>query len=39
MGRKTAAEKDLATLKTLKPKLAAELERVIKTGKEENGPV
>ena len=38
MGRKTAAEKDLATLKTLNPKLAAELERVIKTGKEENGP-
>ena len=34
MGRKTAAEKDLATLKTLNPKLAAELERVIKTGKE-----
>ena len=37
MDRKTAAEKDLAMLITLKPKLAVELERVIKTGKEENG--
>jgi hypothetical protein len=36
MGRKTAAEKDLATLKTLRPKLATELERVIKAGRNEN---
>jgi tetratricopeptide (TPR) repeat protein len=35
MGRKADAEKDLAKLKTLQPKLAAELEQVIKTGKEE----
>jgi Flp pilus assembly protein TadD len=36
MGRKADAEKDLATLKTLKPKLATELEQVIQTGNEEN---
>lgn len=35
MARKIDAEKDLATLKTLKPKLAAELEHVIQTGNEE----
>jgi tetratricopeptide (TPR) repeat protein len=36
MGRKVEAEKDLATLKGLKPKLANELEEVIQTGNEEN---
>jgi Flp pilus assembly protein TadD len=36
MGRKVEAEKDLATLKALKPKLANELEQVIQTGNEEN---
>jgi tetratricopeptide (TPR) repeat protein len=36
MGRKADAEKDLATLKALKPKLANELEEVIQTGKEED---
>ena len=36
MGRKVDAEKDLATLKALKPKLANELEEVIQTGNEEN---
>ena len=35
MGRKAEAEKDVATLKTLNPKLAAELEHVIQTGNEE----
>jgi Flp pilus assembly protein TadD len=35
MNRKADAEKDLATLKHLNPKLAAELEETIKTGKEE----
>src|SRR5882757_3893059 len=35
LGRKVDAEKYLATLKTLNPKLAAELEHVIETGKEE----
>jgi hypothetical protein len=35
MGRKVAAEKDLATLKTLNPKIASELEQVIQTGNEE----
>jgi len=35
MNRKADAEKDLATLKHLNPKLAAELEEAIKTGKEE----
>jgi hypothetical protein len=35
MGRKVEAEKDLATLKTLNPKLATELEHVIQTGNEE----
>ena len=35
MNRKADAEKDLATLKHLNPKLAAELEMTIKTGKEE----
>ena len=34
MGRKAAAEKDLATLKTLRPDLAAELDQVINTGRE-----
>ena len=36
MGRKADAEKDVATLKALKPKLASELEEVIQTGKEED---
>ena len=36
MGRKVDAEKDLATLKTLKPKLANELEQAIQTGNEED---
>ncbi|MGA8654983.1 MAG: tetratricopeptide repeat protein [Chthoniobacterales bacterium] len=35
MGRKAEAEKDLARLKTLSPKLATELENVIQTGNEE----
>jgi tetratricopeptide (TPR) repeat protein len=35
LGRKVDAEKDLATLKTLNPKLASELEHVIQTGNEE----
>jgi tetratricopeptide (TPR) repeat protein len=35
LGRKADAEKDLATLKTLDPKLATELEHVIQTGNEE----
>ena len=35
MGRKADAEKDLATLNALKPKLAAELEQAIQTGNEE----
>jgi hypothetical protein len=35
MGRKADAEKDLATLKTLNPKLATELEHAIQTGNEE----
>src|ERR1700724_303111 len=35
LGRKVDAEKDLATLKTLHPKLATELEHVIQTGNEE----
>jgi tetratricopeptide repeat protein len=39
MGRKSAAEKDLATLKTLNPRLAVELERVMKKGKESSGSV
>lgn len=39
MGRKADAEKDLATLKKLNPKLAGELEEFLKTGKEdEYGP-
>jgi tetratricopeptide (TPR) repeat protein len=36
MGRKAAAEKDLAKLKALRPSLATELERAIKAGKSEN---
>jgi tetratricopeptide (TPR) repeat protein len=32
MGRKAAAEKDLVTLKKLNPKLAGELEELLKTG-------
>jgi len=39
MHRKSAAEKDLATLKTLNPGLAVELERVMKKGKEASGSV
>ena len=35
MGRKADAEKDLATLKKLDPRLAADLEAYIKTGKED----
>jgi hypothetical protein len=35
MTRKIDAEKGLATLKTLKPKLATELEHAIQTGNEE----
>ena len=35
MGRKTDAQKDLATLKKLNPKLARELEQFLKTGREE----
>jgi TolA-binding protein len=37
MDQKSAAEKDLATLKTLNPGLAVELERLIKKGKESSG--
>jgi len=37
--RKSAAEKDLATLRTLNPGLAIELERVMKKGKEASGSV
>ena len=36
MGRKTDAQKDLATLKKLNPRLAGELEEFLKTGKEED---
>ena len=36
MGRKADAEKDLATLKALKPKLGNELDEVIQTGNEED---
>jgi len=36
MGRKPEAERDLATLKKLNPKLAGELEEFLKTGKEED---
>jgi tetratricopeptide (TPR) repeat protein len=39
MHRKSAAEKDLATLKTLNPGLAVDLERVMKKGKEASGSV
>jgi tetratricopeptide (TPR) repeat protein len=35
MGRRADAEKDLATLRALNPKLATELEQVIQTGNEE----
>ena len=34
MDRRSVAKKDLATLKTLKPELAVELERAMKRGKE-----
>ena len=34
MGRKADAQRDLATLKKLNPKLAGELEQFLKTGKE-----
>ena len=36
MGRRADAEKDLAVLKKLNPKLAGELEEFLKTGKEED---
>jgi len=36
MGRKADAEKDLATLKRMNPRLAGELEEFLKTGKEED---
>jgi len=36
MGRKADAERDLATLKKLNPKLAGELEEFLKTGREED---
>ncbi len=36
MGRQAGAEKDLATLKKLNPKLAGELEVFLRTGKEED---
>jgi tetratricopeptide (TPR) repeat protein len=36
MGKKSDAEKDLATLKKLNPKLAGELGEFLKTGKEED---
>ena len=39
MDRKSAAEKDLATLRRLNPGLAVELERVMKKGKESSGSV
>jgi tetratricopeptide (TPR) repeat protein len=39
MDRKSAAKKDLATLKRLNPGLAVELERVMKKGKEASGSV
>jgi tetratricopeptide (TPR) repeat protein len=37
MGRKSDAKKDLATLKTMNPRLAVELERAMKRGKEASG--
>ena len=37
MDRRSVAKKDLATLKTLKPELAVELERAMKRGKEASG--
>ena len=39
MDRRSVAKKDLATLKTLKPELAVELERAMKRGKQANGSV
>jgi Flp pilus assembly protein TadD len=39
MGRKSAAGRDLGTLKTLNPELAVELERAMKRGKEASGSV
>src|ERR1700746_3159702 len=39
MDRKSAAEKDLATLKTLNPRLAVELERIMKKGNESSASV
>jgi tetratricopeptide (TPR) repeat protein len=39
MDRKSAAEKDLATLRRLNPGLAVELERVMKKGKEASGSI
>ena len=39
MDRKSAAERDLATLKALNRRLAVELERIIKKGKESSGSV
>ena len=37
MDRESAAERDLATLRALNPRLAVELERVMKNGKEASG--
>ena len=39
MDRKSAAEKDLTTLKTLNPGLSVELERIMKKGKKASGSV
>ena len=39
MDRKSAADKDLATLRRLNPELAVELERVMKKGKEASGSI
>ena len=39
MDRKSAAEKDLATLRELNPGLAVDLERVMKEGKEASGSI
>jgi tetratricopeptide (TPR) repeat protein len=39
MDRKSAAEKDLTTLKTLNPGLSVELERIMKKGKKARGSV
>jgi len=39
MDRRRVAKRDFATLKTLNPELAVELERAMKRGKEANGSV